>query len=166
MLVNGVPTLAPSGTPTTNRMLSGVREQLERGVLFLRNETFAALDEDDPRARALDWILHDDALQLESNDVNLYQRFVLAVVAYALNSGAWYNCGVASRRNGSAYNESQCLLLRDGATWWNCKDRALVLGENATEEECFYSSVWLSSTPECSWFGAICSGDGTLRAIR
>ena len=44
-------------------------------------------------------------MQLVSDDVNLYQ-FALAMLAYSLDSPAWYKCGDP----GENYTESECLL--------------------------------------------------------
>lgn len=64
------PTPQPSLSPITERQRSGIIEQLQGGVL-LRNESFREMSEFDPRMKALDWILHADSQQLESDDINL-----------------------------------------------------------------------------------------------
>ena len=135
------PSAAPTPAPITDREASGVIEQLEGGVL-LDGETFVGMERGDPRLSALDWILHLDRMQLVSDDPNLYQRFALAVLAYALDHRAWYHCGDP----GANYTESVCTIAWD---------------ENTTETH----GMWLSSTPECGWYGVICSGDGVVRGI-
>ena len=67
---------SPSLAPITDRERSGVIEQLEGGILE-RNITFSSMNKADPRLIALNWILHTDDLQLQSDDANLYQRYVL-----------------------------------------------------------------------------------------
>lgn len=138
----GQPTLRPTASPITDREASGIIEQLEAGVLYTRDETFSTMEMNDPRFLALDWILHTDALQLLSDDSHLYQRYALAVLAYALDSRAWYVCGDP----GENYTESECYIPVD---------------ENTT----ITSGVWLSSTSECDWFGITCSSDGVVRAV-
>jgi hypothetical protein len=92
ILLEDMPTNSPTDSPTSNREASGIKEQIEVGIL-LRNITFNNTTMDDPRYRALQWILHDDQLQLDSNDPTLYQRYVLALVAYSFDSLAWAVCG-------------------------------------------------------------------------
>jgi len=137
------PTLLPTTSPTTNREASGIIEQLEGGILYTRNETFADMERNDPRLLALDWILHKDDMLLVSDDVNLYQRFALAVLAYSMDAGAWYYCG----DHGGNFTESECSIFF----------RAV----NATKT----FGVWLSSTSECTWYGVTCSEDGVVRGV-
>ena len=135
------PTSSPTKSPITDREESGIIEQLEGGVL-VRNETFDEMKKGDPRLLALDWILHTDMMQLVSDDINLYQRFALAVLAYSLDSPAWYKCGDP----GENYTESECLLTYP---------------DNSTAT----FGTWLSSTSECEWFGVTCSADGVVRGV-
>lgn len=134
------PTASPTGAPTTGREASGIIEQLEAGVLQ-RNATFANMTDYDPRKLALEWILHKDGLQLLSDDRELYQRYVLAEMAYALDSTAWKYCG-----NHKNYTEEDCLFVDV---------------YKGIEEE---RKIWLSSTSECDWHGVICS-QGVVRAV-
>lgn len=136
------PTTMPTTSPTTGREDSGIIEQLEAGVL-LRGETFDTMADEDPRILALDWILHGDGMQLVSDDVNLYQRYALAVIAYAFDSEAWFVCG-----------------KRDiNATTSECEVYDYI--KNVTET----FGVWLSSTDECGWYGVTCSDDGIVRGV-
>ena len=135
------PTIAPTPPPTTDREASGVIEQLEGGVL-VRNETFKTMEKGDPRLLALDWILHIDMMQLVSDDINLYQRFALAVLAYSMDSTVWYVCG----NPGENYTESECTItFRDNST--------------------ASFGTWLSSISECDWYGVTCSADGVVRGV-
>lgn len=144
------PTQSPTPSPTTGREASGILEQLEAGVLK-RGQTFAEMDIGDPRLAALEWILHHDGLQLVSDDSNLYQRFVLAIMAYSFDSFAWYVCGsLGENFNFTEYSyfpTSEC-SLNNAYT-------------NVTESY----GVWLSSTSECTWYGVICTPDGVIRGI-
>mmetsp|Transcript_12391 Transcript_12391/g.26946 ORF Transcript_12391/g.26946 Transcript_12391/m.26946 type:complete len:675 (-) Transcript_12391:1237-3261(-) len=143
------PTRSPTKSPVTDREQAGIIEQIEAGVLQ-RGANFSVIERDDPRFLALDWILHYDQMQLESDDVNLYQRYVLALLAFNLESVEWFNCG-----------------------------RHMNIGPNGTEnfvnEDCIFDNpstgqkedfkIWLSSTDECDWFGVICSSDGVVRGL-
>jgi len=137
------PTLSPTLSPITNREASGVLEQLEAGILYMRNETFADMNRGDPRMRALDWILHKDGMQLVSDDANLYQRFALAVLAYSMDSEAWCYRGGP----GTNFNDTQCYIFDEK--------------QNATVPY----GIWLSSTDECTWLGVTCSTDDIVRGV-
>ena len=134
------PTPQPSLGPITERQRSGIIEQLEAGVL-LRNETFREFEEFDPRMKALDWILHADSQQLESDDVNLYQRYALALMAYNFDSDSWYYCP-----SSDVYSNEKCIVS---------------YGDGFSKTY----AVWLSGLSECEWYGVTCSADGIVRAV-
>lgn len=135
------PTPNPTTQPTTFREAQGIIEQLQAGVL-LRNEIFEEMELTDPRRLALDWILHKDEQRLVSDSINLYQRYGLAVLAYAMDSKAWYFCG----NPGENFTETSCSV------------------PYATNQTVDYG-VWLSGVSECEWFGVTCSNDGIVRSI-
>ncbi len=108
----------------------------------MRNQTFEKMTDDDPRILALDWILHKDGMQVGLFDSNLSQRYIMALIAFSLDSLAWYRCG-----GESSTSESKCILKNN------------VTG--LTEE---YSS-WLSGSDECDWYGVACV-DGIVRWIQ
>lgn len=147
------PTASPTVAPTTDREASGIKEQIEAGVLQ-RGVTFQDLDkETDPRWMALDWILFKDMMQLQSNDKNLYQRYVMALLAFSLDSLAWKYCGEHREFDPKFGNVTAEFVVE------NCT----VLDITGEEEG---HGVWLSSTPECGWYGAICSSDDVLRGLQ
>lgn len=147
--INTLPTMSPTASPLTNREQSGIIEQIEAGVLQ-RGAVFANMTVDDPRRMALEWILHHDQMQLNSDDVNLYQRYVLALLAFSLDSLAWYYCGNHRMVNA---NETEDFVQED------C-DVLAATGELTKHK------VWLSSTDECEWYGVKCSSnDGVLRGL-
>jgi hypothetical protein len=160
-----MPTNTPTESPTSNREASGIKEQIESGIL-LRNVTFDDTTIDDPKYRALQWILHDDQLQLDSNDPTLYQRYVLAVVVYSFDSLAWAVCG----NHRSAMEEDD---VEGGIT--NTTNATTPIMVDYVIEDCEITSqttglvetkkVWLSSTGECDWYGVICSEDGVVRGL-
>ena len=148
VLWGGAPTVSPTVAPTTNRMASGIDKQIEAGVLQ-RDITFKNISKSDPRYLALDWILHYDELQLESDDKNLYQRYILALLAFTLDSLAWFACG--EHRTFGNVTEN---YKNDG-----CEVTNQATGQ--MEEH----KVWLSSTEECEWYGVICSSDEVVRGV-
>lgn len=147
--VNTLPTFQPTPSPLSDREQSGIIEQLEVGVLQ-RGAVFANMTVDDPRKMALEWILHYDQMQLNSDDVNLYQRYILALLAFSLDSLAWYYCGNHRMVNA---NETVDFVQED------C-DVVAATGQLESRK------VWLSSADECSWNGVKCSSsDGVLRGL-
>jgi len=149
VLVNGDPSASPTAPPTTDREASGIREQVEAGILQ-RGANFTDMDEADPRYRALDWILHYDQQQLDSDDVRLYQRYVLALLGFQLDSLAWKDCG-EHRIFGNVterFANENCAVVD-------------VYGTGRTEAH----HVWLSSADECGWYGVVCSSDDVVRGL-
>lgn len=130
-----------TNSPTKSRDVLEIKEQIENTVLQ-PNASFDGMDENDPRVLALDWILYKDQKQLEFDDNNLSQRYTLALMAFSLDSFAWFVCG----NPGENYAESECVV-----NYW----------DGTTES----FGTWLSSATECSWFGVTCSNDGIARAI-
>uniref|UniRef100_A0A7S2PFU2 Disease resistance R13L4/SHOC-2-like LRR domain-containing protein n=2 Tax=Skeletonema marinoi TaxID=267567 RepID=A0A7S2PFU2_9STRA len=136
------PTPKATSPPTTFREAQGLIEQLQDGVL-LRNENFEDMQVTDPRVMALDWILHEDEQRLVSDSINLYQRYGLAVLAYAMDSKAWFNCG----NPGENFTETSCSIY------------------SSVMNQTVDYGVWLSGESECDWFGVKCSGDGIVRSV-
>ena len=146
--IEDYPTVSPTSSPTTNREASGIKEQIEAGVLQ-RSVNFTSLEKSDPRYLALDWILHYDNLQLESDDKNLYQRYVLALLAFTLDSTAWFACGEHRTFGNETLNFSN----------EDCEVTNVATGQIENHK------VWLSSTEECDWYGVICSSDEVVRGV-
>ena len=146
--IEDYPTASPTSSPTTNREASGIKEQIEAGVLQ-RSVNFTSLEKSDPRYLALDWILHYDNLQLESDDKNLYQRYVLALLAFTLDSTAWFACGEHRTFGNETLNFSN----------EDCEVTNVATGQIENHK------VWLSSTEECDWYGVICSSDEVVRGV-
>lgn len=139
--LGSLPTAKPTLQPTTFREAQGIIEQLQVGVL--RNDIFEDMQVTDPRRLALDWILHKDEQRLVTDSINLYQRYGLAVLAYAMDSKAWYFCG----NPGENFTETSCSVYYSAL--------------NKTEDY----GVWLSGVSECDWYGVTCSSDGIVRSI-
>jgi hypothetical protein len=173
ILLEDMPTTTPTESPTSNREASGIKEQIESGIL-LRNITFADTTMDDPRYRALQWILHDDQLQLDSNDPTLYQRYVLALVAYSFDSLAWAVCGnhravmveeddveggITNTTTNATTTTTATVPIMVDYVIEDCDITSQTTGLVETKK------VWLSSTGECDWYGVICSEDGVVRGL-
>ncbi|KAL7478333.1 hypothetical protein ACHAW6_004102 [Cyclotella cf. meneghiniana] len=139
--VTEVPTLPP----TTDREALGLNNMIEEYVLQ-SNATFHGMAKDDPRWLALDWILHKDGMQLGKNDLNLYQRYVLVLLAFQFDSLAWSLCG-GNYIDGDIAGNATCTIENENTT-------------DATEEYV----RWLTSTNECKWYGVTCL-DGKVRGL-
>jgi hypothetical protein len=86
--VTASPTRASTLPPTTARD-SAVMQMIESSALQ-RSAQFSTMSADDPRVLALDWILHDDELQLEANHPGLIQRYTLALLAFQFDHLTWH----------------------------------------------------------------------------
>jgi hypothetical protein len=83
--------LSETTTSSTRLRDETIEEDIESNVLS-RGVKFSELAETDSRNLALDWLLHDDEMQLDVPDSNLYQRFILALLAF--NSGSDFRSSV------------------------------------------------------------------------
>jgi hypothetical protein len=115
---------------------SGIPEELEKSALK-RNATFSTIPNFDPRARALDWILYTDDMQLEATDLNLIQRYTLAVMAFQLDYTVWNN------EPNSTSNDT-------------ADDDAGAMSDEVIN--------WLTGEDVCEWYGVKCT-DGTVTEI-
>lgn len=143
----GRPTRAPN-SPMPDRNGSAIRDQIQSDVLQ-RSASFDDMNESDPRHLAVEWILQIDRRRLTADDVNLYQRYVLALLAFSLDSLAWYACG-EHRTFGNRtelYASEDCEL------------------QNSATGRFEGHKVWLSGAEECEWYGVICSSDGFVRGL-
>lgn len=100
------------------------------------------LREADPRYLALEWILHDDVVQLTVNDANLMQRFILALLAFSFDLFSW-DCGFV-------YGLGSCLDWK-----WDFKE---------TNSGSYDYALWLSGTDECLRYGVSCF-DGVVTGL-
>ena len=58
-----------------------IEQNIEAKALH-RGVTFDELSETDSRSSALNWLLHEDQMQLHQLDSNLIQRYTLALLAF------------------------------------------------------------------------------------
>lgn len=128
--------------------IAAIRTLIESKVLQ-RGASFDGMADSDPRYLALDWILHKDGRQLTADDTNLFQRYILALIAFSLDSLAWFSCG--DHRNfgdvTEEYVNEDCEVT------------------NSATGQIEGHKVWLSSSKECDWFGVICSSDEVVRGV-
>ncbi|KAL7479045.1 hypothetical protein ACHAW6_004794 [Cyclotella cf. meneghiniana] len=90
------PSLPPSSSslvvmPSLQLSMS-VRFEIERNVLQ-RNVTFGAMGATDDRDLALKWITDIDPMNLDVSDSNLFQRYILALLAFDLSNLDWLSNG-------------------------------------------------------------------------
>lgn len=71
-------------------LITEIENSIESHVLQ-RNATFHFMSRTDPRFLALDWILNNDEMELKVSDSNLYQRYILALLAFRFSSLEWTN---------------------------------------------------------------------------
>ena len=136
----------PEAPAVSEREMLGIESYLEANVLQ-RNATWNAIPKSDHRQLALNWILHEDKMQLETLNERLSQRYILALLAFSLDSLAWNSCGnhTASSGQGGEYSVDSC-KVDDGA------------GRK------IHSFVWLSNSNECDWYGVTCV-DGAVKGL-
>eukprot|EP00522_Entomoneis_paludosa_P001339 CAMPEP_0172474752 /NCGR_PEP_ID=MMETSP1065-20121228/69519_1 /TAXON_ID=265537 /ORGANISM="Amphiprora paludosa, Strain CCMP125" /LENGTH=972 /DNA_ID=CAMNT_0013232941 /DNA_START=767 /DNA_END=3685 /DNA_ORIENTATION=+ len=119
------------------------RERIERLV-----GADAINDPASPYYKSLQWIKHNDTLQLDPADPSFVQRFVLAYLYYETTvDEPWRSCN-PPEEGGSQY----CTYLK--------------LQSVAPES---FSEIpwtrWLSDQPECNWAGISCDESGQVRSI-
>ncbi|KAL7466318.1 hypothetical protein ACHAXS_006619, partial [Conticribra weissflogii] len=96
-----------------------IKEKLE-GQVLQRNSTFSEMDTMDPRYLALDWILNLDEMNLDSSAKNLNQRYILAVLAFSLDSQAWVMTGEeTSNERMEEIDYTSWLSSTDECLWYN-----------------------------------------------
>jgi hypothetical protein len=125
--------------PTTYRESLGIEEQIAvlLGASKLTNAT-------SPHYKALQWILHDDPLQLPKTATNLVQRFILVLFYFqTTQNGPWRTCNPALLDNET--HVCDFLTLR-----WVFPELAF---------DTIPANRWLSLAHECTWAGVDCEAD-------
>ena len=130
--------------PVSERELSEIELYIQSNVLQ-RNASWDDMANDDPRYLALNWILHQDKLQLESLDERLSQRYICALLAFSFDSLAWNFCGnhTLPGNAGEEHAASSCLAT-----------------DHIGQEKNY--SVWLSDTYGCDWYGVTCENETVI----
>ena len=65
-----------------------IRYEIEKNVLQ-RNVTFDGLEATDDRVLALRWITDTDPMELVASASNLFQRYILALLAFEFSNLGW-----------------------------------------------------------------------------
>jgi hypothetical protein len=126
----------PSLAPSTYRESLGIQDQVE---LVVGSDKLN--DPSTPHYQAMEWILHEDKLQLTADDPNLVQRYLLVIFYMQTTQGGdWVSCGRADDE------DSFCL-------WHNLNPIYIP------------KTRWLSDDSECNWAGVLCDEFNTTRAI-
>ena len=122
----------------------GIIEQLER---IVGKEVLA--DAEGPHFRAKEWLLNEDPMQLTRQDVNLVQRYLLAVVYFKLHEeGDWLSCNAPSEEEPDDF----CLYQN-------------LVSIFPTEYQSVPWFRWLSGEHECYWAGLVCDDLLNIRSI-
>jgi len=117
----------------------GIRETLEP---FVGSDVFD--DKNSPYQKALDWIMHEDPLQLMPSDPSFVQRYYMAYFYFATSVRGPWNGNCAPLREGVG-EHARCDGPSDGGT--------------------IPSMRWLSNTTECLWGGLSCDRVGQIKGI-
>jgi hypothetical protein len=134
----------PTPAPSSFRETIGIQEQLISVV-----GTEKLNDPDSPHAKAADWIMNDDPLQLLPESFNLIQRYVLAMFYFASSEKeAWKSCNPPEEGENSTCVYKELLEV---------------------EPELSYGSKvwirWLSGEDECDWAGVFCDENSYVAAL-
>lgn len=135
---------APTASPTT------AREGLDIGQQIIAVVGEASLaDPKSPSARAADWIINEDPMQLLPEADNLIQRYLLVQFYLATTEDRpWLACNppIADENN-------TCVFPRLAQVYPEITYENITWGR------------WLSDSHECSWAGILCDEFNQTRAI-
>jgi hypothetical protein len=81
-------TQQPSSIPLLLQRSQSIRYEIEKNVLQ-RNATFDEMEAINSRVLALDWITEKDQMKLLETDSNLFQRYILALLALDFSNPGW-----------------------------------------------------------------------------
>lgn len=134
-------------SPLPYRESIGLRESLARTVgLELLD------DRNSPEFLALQWITHEDPLQLTPASPGLTQRFFLSAFYLA----------TADRATGYGLGCDPSLEVDDTT----CNLEFRYLRDSPTMSREVLAHRWLSGAPECEWAGVECDGLGQVRKLQ
>lgn len=121
----------------------GIKETLEA---VFGNETFS--DKNSQHSKALQWIVHDDKMEIEPHEPGFVQRFLAAAFYFATaDRFAWGGpCGPAI-----GYNPpNECELTNSAIPLPTFRRSGM---------------RWLSGEPVCTWLGMLCDELGQVRKL-
>ncbi|CAB9501077.1 Leucine rich repeat N-terminal domain [Seminavis robusta] len=115
-----------------------IEEAFELGYFPKNDEP----DHIQPRFEALNWIVFEDSLQLDSDATNLLQRFIVVLTYFQTSRESdWLDCGPST-----AANDEAC---------WIQIQRSESSG-----------SRWLTGVHECQWAGIYCNGEKKITHLQ
>eukprot|EP00804_Cyclotella_cryptica_P009252 CCRYP_016765-RC/>CCRYP_016765-RC protein AED:0.01 eAED:0.01 QI:157/1/1/1/0/0.5/2/1423/611 len=82
------PSMQPSSIQPSSQPSLSIKDATERNVLQ-RNVTFDMMDDTNARVLALDWINSKDKMMLVASDENLFQRYILVLLALEYSNLGW-----------------------------------------------------------------------------
>ena len=130
---NQVEDMLPTIAPTTYRESIGIKEQIESLI-----PTDKLYDAESSHYMALQWILHDDPRQLQSDDPLLIQRYILVYLYFSTTQrgqSSWTDCNPP---HPDTQEDSICMYT-------------------TPVDLITYPSVrWLTPEQECTWHGIQC----------
>jgi hypothetical protein len=83
-----MPSLQPSFVMPSLQPSISIRYEIEKNVLQ-RNATFDEMEDTDYRILALDWVMDKDRMELGPSAPNLFQRYILALLAFEFSNLGW-----------------------------------------------------------------------------
>ncbi|CAB9526340.1 receptor-like protein kinase [Seminavis robusta] len=135
---------AETQTPTSfrNFVLQDIQNKIEEAFgpgYFPKNDE---PEPTQPKFKALDWIVFEDALQLSTDANNLLQPFIMTLTYFQTSREIdWINCGPSTTAN-------------DETCWIEIWDSELV------------ATRWLTGVHECQWAGISCGGEKSITELR
>ena len=134
----------PSPPPSTSREGLGIQSQLE---LVVGKEQL-----EDPTSHyflAMDWLLHEDPMQLVPSSPNLIQRYLMALFHLQTSEeNGWLSCAYDE----TAAQESDCIYKR-------------LVAVRPLQYLDVPWSKWMSGIHECSWAGVVCDDRNQTASI-
>lgn len=82
------PSLRPSFFPLLSQRSLSIRNKIEKNVLQ-RNVTFDEIEATDSRVLSLNCITDKDQAKLLETDTNLFQRYILVLLAFDFSNPGW-----------------------------------------------------------------------------
>mmetsp|Transcript_11705 Transcript_11705/g.33653 ORF Transcript_11705/g.33653 Transcript_11705/m.33653 type:complete len:610 (+) Transcript_11705:157-1986(+) len=150
--------MEPTPSPTTPSPTVSTRES---EILKSLKKLSAKVEvEETPYHMAANWILYDDPSQLEVGDIQLEQRFALAVLYYSTTSNGskpWNSCNPFNFSEGEAdFAASHNVLIVTID-----KNYCTVMQRVGNEKWIAGTSKnrWLSEANECNWNGVLCDNE-------
>jgi len=151
---------------------SAIREKIQKA--FISDDSIAQVDrEDSPYSKAMEWIIVDDPMQLDSTNYNLLQRYYLAHFYFSttLNEeNEWKDCNPPdlsiagnvdndSGRSQLCYHETLMSSFHEGLLGGTFSEGGGInyYGDKYISYEEVLATRWLTGAHECQWAGLFCN---------